>query len=107
MYFTTKFFLTQHVVISLLSSNRYAFLPFFSDLFIYLLFLVALGLITFLENIYLFFKHWIFIVLLHGLSLVSASWGYPLVEVCRLLVVVASLAMEHVGSRASVFVAMV
>ena len=58
MYFTTKFlffFLTLHVVISLLSLNRYAFLPFFSDLFIYLLLLVALGLITFLKNIYLFF----------------------------------------------------
>ena len=51
------------------------FYLFFSDLFIYLLFLVALGLITFLKNIYLLFKHWIFIVLLHGLSLVSASWA--------------------------------
>ena len=51
------------------------FYLFFSDLFISLLFLVALGLITFLKNIYLFFKHWIFIVLLHGLSLVSASWA--------------------------------
>jgi len=34
-------------------------------------------------------------LLLCRLSLVMASWGYPLVEVHRLLTVVASLVVEH------------
>ena len=29
------------------------------------------------------------------LSLVVTSWGYPLVEVCRLLITMASIAAEH------------
>ena len=34
-------------------------------------------------------------MLLCRLSLVMGSWGYPLVEVHRLLIVVASLVAEH------------
>ena len=37
---------------------------------------------------------WVFIAA-HRLSLVSASWGYPLVKVHRLLIAVPSLAAEH------------
>ena len=33
--------------------------------------------------------------LLHGLSLVAESRGYSLVVVCRLLIAVASLVLEH------------
>ena len=47
---------------------------------------------------YLFIKrlrlHWVFIAT-HGLSLIAASWGYSLVGVFRLLIVVASLVVEH------------
>ena len=35
------------------------------------------------------------LLLLHGLSLVVASEAYPLVAVCRLLIAMASLVVEH------------
>ena len=53
--------------------------------------------------IYLYFKNFIFIyfwlywifIAVHGLSLVVAPGGYPLVVVHRLLIAVASLIVEH------------
>ena len=35
------------------------------------------------------------LIAVHRLSLVAASWGYPLVVVHRLLIAVASLVAEH------------
>ena len=41
-----------------------------------------------------FCLHWVFVAV-SSLSLVAASRGYSLVAVCRLLIVVASLVVEH------------
>ena len=41
-----------------------------------------------------FWLQWVFVAA-RGLSLVAANWGYFLVAVCGLLIVVASLVAEH------------
>ena len=51
---------------------------------------VTLGF--FLNN---FIFIYLFLAVLHRLSLVAASWGYSLVAVHGFLIIVASLAVEH------------
>ena len=48
----------------------------------------------FLKNSIYFWLRWVFAAA-HKLSLVVVSGGYPLVVVCRLLIVVVSLVAEH------------
>ena len=54
--------------------------------------------IHFLNNIYLFWLCWVFIVA-QGFSLVVATGGYFLAVVCGFLITVASLVVD-MGSRA-------
>ena len=45
--------------------------------------------------IYIFYLWLRWVVIVHRLSLVAAGEGYSLAAVCRLLLAVASLAVEH------------
>jgi len=51
--------------------------------------------LSFLKKIIYFWLHWVFFAVCTGFSLVVANRGYFLIVVFRLLIVVASLAVEH------------
>ena len=63
------------------------------------LFYLSLSLFLFFFNIFIylfiyFWLHWVFVAA-RGLSLVAASRGYSSLQLCELLITVASLAVEH------------
>ena len=53
-----------------------------------------LGFFFFLVVIYLFWLHWVFVVALCAFS-IAMNGGYSLVTMCRLLIAVAFLVLEH------------
>ena len=56
--------------------------------------LLLRGFVAMKIRFFFFWLHWA-LVSAHGLSLVAASGGYPLVAMLRFLTALASLAAEH------------
>ena len=59
-----------------------------------LTFMGTLSYYYFLNLFIYFWLHWVFVAV-HGLSLVGGEWGLLFIVVCRLLIAVASLVVEH------------